>query len=116
MTNRFKDFGSGTDVQKKPLSFKLHDEEFHCVPVLQGKLLLDLVVDSASEAPEAAAKVITSFFKQVLKDESFTRFDTLLSDKEKIVSVETLGEITGWLVEEYTNRPEEQPELSSPGQ
>jgi hypothetical protein len=110
MTNRFKDFGGGTDVQKKPLSFKLHEEEFNC------KLLLDLVVDSSSEAPEAAAKVITSFFKHVLQDESYTRFEALLSHKEKIVSVETLGEITGWLVEEYTNRPEEQPELSSPGQ
>ena len=116
MTNRFKDFGGGTDVQKKPLSFKLHEEEFNCVPVLQGKLLLDLVVDSSSEAPDAAAKVITSFFKHVLQDESYTRFEALLSHKEKIVSVETLGEITGWLVEEYTNRPEEQPELSSPGQ
>jgi hypothetical protein len=73
-------------------------------------------VDASSDVPEAAAKVITSFFKQVLQDESYARFDALLSDKDKIVSVETLGEITGWLMEEYTNRPEEQPELSSPGQ
>ena len=116
MTKRFKDFGAGTAGENKPLSFKLHDEEFHCVPVMQGKLLLELVVDASSDAPEAAAKVITSFFKQVLQDESYARFDALLSDKDKIVSVETLGEITGWLMEEYTNRPEEQPELSSPGQ
>jgi hypothetical protein len=112
MTDRFKDFGSGAAVDKKPLSFKLHEEEFHCVQVLQGKILLDLVVDASSDAPEAAARVITDFFKYVLQDESYERFSSLLVDKERIVSVETLGEITGWLVEEYTNRPEEQPELS----
>jgi hypothetical protein len=46
MTNRFKDFGNGNAVDAKPLSFKLHEEEFHCVPSLQGKILLNLVVDS----------------------------------------------------------------------
>jgi hypothetical protein len=112
MTTRFKDFGSGNAVDAKPLSFKIHDEEFHCVPNLQGKLLLDLVVDSASDDPASSAQVITTFFKNVLLDESNVRFQALLVDKNKFVSVETLGEITGWLVEEYTNRPEEQPELS----
>jgi hypothetical protein len=116
VTNRFKDFGNGNAVDAKPLSFKLHDEEFHCVPSLQGKILLNLVVDSSSEDTTAAAQVITSFFEHVLLDESNVRFQALLVDKNKIVSVETLGEITGWLVEEYTNRPEPQPELSSPGQ
>lgn len=114
MTNaRFKDFGSGkTNGEKEPLSFKLHGENFECVEEVQGKLMLDLVADSGSEDPVKAAGVVNKFFKQVLKDESWTRFEALLEDKERIVTVETLAEITGWLVEEYTGRPTEGPEVS----
>jgi len=109
---RFKDFGSGDTKKQKPLSFKLHGESFDCVPQVQGKLLLELVADSGSDDAAVSASIITKFFDYVLKDESLIRFNALIRDKEKIVSVETLGEITGWLVSEYTNRPEEQPEAS----
>jgi hypothetical protein len=112
MTTRFKDFGSGNDAIAAPLSFKLHDEEFACKPKMQGKLMLNLVSDAGSEDPAKAAELINRFFKQVLLEESFVRFETLLEHPEKIVSVDTLAEITGWLVEEYSGRPEAQPELS----
>jgi hypothetical protein len=45
-------------------------------------------------------------------DESYERFQALLVHKEKIVTVDALAEITGWLIEEYTERPLEQPEIS----
>jgi hypothetical protein len=45
-----------------------------------------------------------------LPAESYARFDALLEDEKKIVSVETLGEIIGWLIEEYSDRPNPQPE------
>lgn len=106
---RFKDFGSGDGKVSEPLSFKLYGEEFHCLPEVQGKLLLDLVADSGDGDAVKSAAVIDKFFRYVLTDESYERFDVLLTGKETIVSVETLAEITGWLVEEYTNRPEEQP-------
>ena len=54
--------------------------------------------------------IVTKFFEFVLKPESLKRFNALVSDPERIVSVETLAEITAWLVEEYTNRPNQQPE------
>lgn len=118
MMSRFKDFGagSGTGEEASPISFKLYDEEFHCVPRMQGKVMLNIVEDSASDDPAASARTINSFFKKVLKDESFTRFDGLLEDKDRVVSVETLAEIVSWLLEEYSNRPNQQPEDSSPGQ
>lgn len=109
---RYKDFGSGSATEQKPLSFKLHGETFNCVPQVQGKLLLDLVADSSSDDVAKSAGIITKFFEYVLKDESNVRFDALINDKDKIVTVDTLAEITGWLVSEYTNRPEEQPEAS----
>jgi hypothetical protein len=112
MTNRFKDFGAGSPVEAEPVSFKIYDETFECVKQVQGKLLLELVADSSSSDPAKSSQIINRFFEYVLLDESYARFEKLLTDKEKIVSVETLAEITGWLVEEYTNRPEKQPEAS----
>lgn len=109
---RFKDFGSGASNNAEPISFKLYDEEFHCVKSVQGKLMLELVADSSSGDALKSAQIINKFFKSILLDESYERFEALMDDKEKIVSVETLADITGWLIEEYSNRPEKQPEAS----
>lgn len=106
---RFKDFGSTDANDGEPITFKLNGEEFTCIPEIQGKVLLDLVKQSSSEDPVQQAGIITEFFDKVLTDESLARFTLLLEDKKKIVRVETLAEITGWLVEEYTDRPEKQP-------
>lgn len=111
MTKRFKDFGSGSDGNQEPVSFKLYGETFECVSQLQGQVLLNLVADSSGDDPAKASAIVTKLFEQVLTDESYVRFDALLKDKEKIVTVEKLAEITGWLVEEYSNRPETQPEV-----
>lgn len=116
MTTRFKDFGTGTPVDEQPLSFALHGETFNCRPALQGKFLLDLVAQSNDDDPAAAAELVNKFFANVLDPESFERFESLVQDPDRIVSVETLGEITGWLVSEYTDRPTQQPEISSNGE
>lgn len=110
--NRFKDFGSGNGVEATPLSFKIHGEEFHCVTQVQGKLMLDLVAESGSEDPAKSAGIVNKFFKQILQDESWTRFESLIESKDRVVTVETLAEITAWLVEEYTGRPTSGPEVS----
>lgn len=108
---KFKDFGSGTaPVATEVISFKIYDEEFNCLPALQGKVLLGFVAESASTDPIVQSQIIEKFFDYVLTDESLERFNTLLTSKDKIVSVETLGEILSWVVEQYTDRPEEQPE------
>ena len=72
--------------------------------------MLNLVIESNSEDAASTARVISGFFESVLEDESYVRFEELLKDKKRIVSVETLSEIVAWLIEEYGNRPEEQPE------
>lgn len=113
MMARFKDFGAGKPKDKKePISFALYGEDFQCVPELQGRVILNLVADGASGDPAASSRMITNFFQQVLEDESYERFDALLNDKHKVVSVETLSEIVSWLMEEYGDRPNQQPEDS----
>jgi hypothetical protein len=110
---KYRDFGSGkTSGEVEPVTFKIHGEEFSCRPELQGKALLDLVAQSSSEDPAQAAKTIGNFFENVLLDESYSRFNSLLTSPDKIVSVETLAEISGWLVEVYAGRPEEAPKVS----
>lgn len=113
MTARFKDFGTGTGLNSdEPIIFRLHGEEFKCRPQLQGKAMLNMAVDASSDDAAAAAKLINDFFKNVLVDESFTRFEVLTNDPDRIVTVETLSEIVGWLMGEYAGRPEQQPEAS----
>jgi hypothetical protein len=110
---KFKDFGAGKAPEStEAISFKLHEEEFFCVPSLQGRVMLSLVKDSASDNPAVAAETIDNFFNQALTDESLERFNALTLDKDRIVTTETLGEIVGWLLEEYSGRPEAQPEVS----
>ena len=113
---KFKDFGSEDNGQKEEISFKIHGEEFFCRPELQGKVLLDLVSKSNSEDAAAAANSITFFFKHALMEESYERFNALLLHPDKIVQMEKLGEISAWLVEGYTSRPTQGPEVSSPGE
>jgi hypothetical protein len=105
---RFKDFGGSTESTLEAVTFKLHGEEFTCVKELQGKILLDLVADSSTEEPAKVAATMNKFFKTVLLEESYERFDVLLNDKEKIVPVDVLAEITTWLIEEYSDRPKAQ--------
>lgn len=108
---KFKDFGSDLSAETpEPISFKIYEEEFNCVPALQGKTLLGFVASSKSEDPADQAQTIEKFFNYVLTDESLIRFNALQETKDKIISVDTLGEIISWVVEQYTDRPEEQPE------
>lgn len=111
---RHKDFGSG-DTPAEPLDFSLFGEKFDCYPKVPGKFLLDLAKNSDTDDAAASAAVIETFFSQVLKEESLTRFNALIEDKERVVEVETLAEIVSWLMEEYAGRPEKQPEASSTG-
>lgn len=109
---KFRDFGAPELGEKaEPISFKLHGEEFNCISALPGKILLGMVAKSASDSAADQAEMVTEFFSQVLLPESLERFDALIVDKERIVTAETLGEITGWLVEQYAERPNPQPEV-----
>lgn len=111
---RFKDFGKGKDdgsQSSEPLKFALHGEEFECYPRLQGKTLLQFVEQANADDAASSARVTRTFFEKVMNKETYERFDAMLEDPEKIVTVEALGEIIGWLLEEYSSRPNQQPEV-----
>lgn len=108
--SKFRDFGSTNLDELEPISFKIHDEEFHCIRAMQGKVLLDMIAKSSSEDAAEQAAIVTDFFEKVLDDESLARFNALVVDKHRIVTTETLAEITSWLIEQYSDRPNQQPE------
>lgn len=116
MTARFKDFGTGGDQNVEPISFKLHGEEFECVKNLQGSVILNIASRATSGDSADAAQTVKEIFSKALVKDSYVKFEKLIEDPEKIVTVETLGAITAWLVEQYSGRPTSGPEQSQSGQ
>lgn len=115
--SRFKDFGAPDEgVKHEKISFKLYGEEFECVPALPGRTLLSFAQASGSEDGAESAKAINTFFSKVLVEESYQRFEDLAEDPKRLVTVETLAEVVGWIVETYANRPTQGSEHSSTGE
>lgn len=113
---RFKDFGQTQSVSDfPPLGFALNGEEFTCHPAIAGATLLDFVKRADSDSGGVAADAIVTFLEEALEDQERDRFKALILDPEQIVEVETLGEIAGWLVEQYATRPTKEPSRSSNG-
>lgn len=104
---RFKDFGSPAANKSEPLTFRLYGEDFHAVANIQGKTLMGLIKEANVEDAAQSAEMVLSFFEKVLLKDSLEKFNALIESEDKIVPVETLAEIVGWLVEEYSGRPEE---------
>lgn len=104
--SRFKDFGNPFNADNaESISFKLYGEEFTCRSSIQGKTLLKFAANSDSDKTAESTGAIFDFFKTALLEESSERFEKLLDDPKKIVSIETLSEIIAWILEQYSNRP-----------
>lgn len=103
---RFKDFGKTQTIDEfPPLGFALNGEEFSCKQAMSGAALLDFVRRADGDSGGMAAEAIIQFLNSSLEEDDAARFDTMIKDPDQIVQVETLGEIAGWLVEQYTTRP-----------
>jgi hypothetical protein len=99
---RHKSFGSpSAELEQEPITFDLYDETFTCKAAVQGSVLLGFGRDTKDNASEA----VLNFFSLVMSDEEYEKFEDLINSEDKIVPAETLGEIAGFLVSEYTARP-----------
>jgi hypothetical protein len=114
---RFKDFGTTQTLEEfPPLGFALNGEEFTCHQAISGATLLDFVRRADSNSGGMAAEAIIEFLGIALEDPDSKRFDAMIKDPDRIVEVETLGTIAGWLVEQYTARPTKARRRSANGQ
>lgn len=107
---RSRDFGKTKRLDDfEPLDFTLNGETYNCKPAIQGGTLLAFVADADSDQGGKAASALYGFFEKALVPEDYTRFSAMLEDSDVIVDLNLLGEIAGWLVEEYTARPTSEP-------
>jgi len=104
--SRFKDFGKTQPLEDyDPLGFALNGEDFSCRPAIAGAILLDFVRRADSNSGSVAAEAIIQFLEDSLEEPDRERFVAMIRDPDVIVEVETLGEMAGWLIEQYTSRP-----------
>lgn len=113
---RFRSFSGGRKVVDfEPLEFDLEGESFIAKPAIQGAVLLEFVAAADSDSGGKSAQALYDFFKSVMEPEEYKRFDEYLKNPDMIFDFQVLGDIAGWLVEEYTARPTEQPRSSDDG-
>ena len=115
MIKRFKDFGAATTVPNDPVVFAVDGEEFECVAAVQGAAILDFVADAGSGDGSRAGQALVKFLRDVVIEDDKERFEQLINDPKRIVPIETIGEICGWLIEQYSERPQTAPTPSSAG-
>ena len=118
MTGRHKSFDvrkMDPAVREDRLTFDLAGQTFKCRSVLPGWLLLKFVAMSSRDARGADAGALYTFFQDVLEPESYRRFEEVVSGEEYVIEMDTLGEISSWLISEYTDRPTPQPSPSVNG-
>ena len=113
---RHKDFSGGTKVEDfEPLTFTLNGSQFTAKPAIQGTALLEFVANADAENGSAAATALYDFFKSVMEAPEYERFMVLLKSEDVIIDMELIGEIAGWLVEQYATRPTARPSSSLDG-
>jgi len=113
---RKKSFRGGRAIAEfDPIEFELNDQTFSCKPALQGAVLLEFVSKADSENGGAAAGALYSFFEDAMEPNEYVRFMDYLKSPDVIIDMETIGDIAGWLVEQYTARPTQGPALSATG-
>ncbi len=106
---RHKDFGRPVKIEElEPVTFDLYGETFNCYKQIHGVTLLRFVKEANSEDGSRATDAMLSIFERVLPNEEYVRFETLCNDPDTVVPVDTLGEIIGWLMEVYSERPTKQ--------
>jgi hypothetical protein len=89
------------------VSFDIDGEVFHCIERLPAGYSLDLLTRGNQALPE--------FYDLVLVPEDVERFTARIRDKERVVTMAVLEDITRWLVGVYTGRPTGPPSASATG-
>jgi hypothetical protein len=93
-------------------------ERFTTVPEAPAGVLDDLMssVSVDADGRQSWNRVsLMRFMRGVLVEEDVVRFDRLAHDKDRIVSLETLGDVMVWLAEELSGRPSSRPSDSPSG-
>jgi hypothetical protein len=107
MTERYKDFGTGSEpvAELEPITFSVAGRKFECRPSIPGALLLRFAADSDSDDAGVSSNALLNFLTTVIVSDQRDEFAALLEDPDVAISLETLIEISAWLIGQYTDRP-----------
>lgn len=93
------------------------EEIFRCLPEPPGEAewLIMSVATPLAGGIGVKAQAILRFIQAVLEPDDEDRWQALLADKRRIVPSKTLGDIAGYLIEEYGALPTPRSSGSAPG-
>lgn len=108
-TRKIKSFGTpkeGESIEAaEPIVFELAGEEFEAYGDVSGAVLLDFISNYGSDNGSDTAKAILNYLKDSMDAENYKRFQALIRDPKKLIKIETLSEVVGYLMEERSSRP-----------
>lgn len=114
MANR--DFDSEIDrTEKEPVWFKLMGKRWDCTEDVNGKRLLDNVAMLDGDSVADQRDGVLAIFGDCIEESQQDEFFELLDDPKTIVPMGKLVEISGWLAEQFADRPTKQREQSQTG-
>ena len=90
--------------EESEVGFDLGEETYVCKPDIQGAVILEFIAAADAGNAGAAAKIIP-FFSEVLPEAELEKFHNQIKSPDEIIEMETLSDIVGYLIEEYTDRP-----------
>ena len=96
-------------TNRKVIEFTVDEEPFRTIPAIPAFALLDM------SAQDRGREQIGYFLKEVLDEDSATRFAARLESRENPIDTETLKAVMDYLIEEITGRPTGQPSDSPDG-
>jgi hypothetical protein len=116
VSRKFKSFGSPITPGEEVIEFEIYGYTFRCKPGIQGRKLLEFILETESETTGASAAAMIQFLDSSIVDEQRDTFQAVTESDETIIPMDTLSDITAWLIELYSgNSQEKQPEQSPTG-
>ena len=101
----------GTDRMGRPVP----SQTFSCYPIMQGEILAQAMVKLDNDDLKKLLE-ISAFIRESLIEEDIERFNNLITGKDFIVELKTLGAVVSQLISEYGQRPTKASSTSQDGQ
>lgn len=98
----------------KTLSFDIAGEQFNCATFVPGSVLMQHQARLTSSDAHVQATELLTMWDDVLGGEA-ERFRKFVDDPANLVSLQDLGEILEWALEQLTERPTRPSSRSSRG-
>ena len=104
---RFKSFGTPILSSDEPVEFEVNGHTFRCRKALQGRTLLEFIGNAGGDNFTKSATAVLDFIDSCVVADDRERFRELTGseneDEENVVGLETITQISTWLVETYSS-------------